>query len=275
MTESINEAFFDSNGVPLHYVEQGDGPAIVLLHGGLAGSARGWVNNGYFGGPFAGYRLIAMDCRGHGQSGKPHDPSAYGLEMVEDIVRLLDHLGIAKAHLIGHSMGAEIALKTAAVHPERVGSAVLAGSGWSDPMVRQLWADLADSLDRGEGVGRVLCEWWKRPDDPPPTEEQIQQMDERLLTGNDQQAFAAVCRNYGDSGELFLSEEEVRGLHVPLLGFTGEFDPELAMLKSMEGVAPDFRLVVIEGVGHGGPEFHAALKELAVQFIPEVEARMT
>lgn len=267
MTETITERFFDSNGVTIRYIEQGEGPAIVLLHGGLASRAeRPWVEQGYFHGPFRQFRLIAMDCRGHGQSGKPHNPAAYGLEMVADIVRLLDHLGLEKAHLMGHSMGAEIALKAAAVHPERVYSAVLAGSGWSDPVIRQLWADIADSLDRGEGVGRVLTQWWARPGDPPATEEQIRAMDERLLGGTDQQAIAAVCRNYADLGELFVSEQEVRGLRVPLLGFTGEHDPELAMLKRMEGVAPDFRLVVLEGVGHGGPEFFRALSEYATAF---------
>ena len=53
----------------------------------------------------AGYRVIALDCRGHGQSGKPQDPGQYGLEMVRDVVRLLDHLNVERAHVVGYAMG--------------------------------------------------------------------------------------------------------------------------------------------------------------------------
>ena len=49
---------------------------------------------------------IAADCRGHGRSGKPRDGKQYGLEMVNDIVRLLDHPKVKKAHVVGYSMGA-------------------------------------------------------------------------------------------------------------------------------------------------------------------------
>jgi pimeloyl-ACP methyl ester carboxylesterase len=75
----------------------------------------------------SGFRLIALDCRGHGKSDKPHDASRYGAEMSEDVVRLLDHLEIEKAHLVGYSSGAFIAGKVAAEHPERVLSIVYAG----------------------------------------------------------------------------------------------------------------------------------------------------
>ena len=146
------EGSFDAHGVPIRYIEQGQGPAIILLHGGFRYADR-WIDYGFFGGLFEGYRLIAMDQRGHGKSGKPRDPSAYGLEMVRDVVRLLDHLRIDKAHLIGHSMGAEIALKTVSLFPQRFHSAVLAGSGWSDDSVYELIRRLARSLERGEGVG--------------------------------------------------------------------------------------------------------------------------
>ena len=53
------------------------------------------------------YKVIALDLRGCGGSGKPHDPKAYGIEMVNDVVRLLDHLKIDKAHIVGYSMSAK------------------------------------------------------------------------------------------------------------------------------------------------------------------------
>ena len=67
----------------------------------------------------ASYRVIAMDARGHGLSGKPHDPAQYGPEMGLDVVRLLDHLGLRRAHILGYSMGAHIVaqLVTASIAP--------------------------------------------------------------------------------------------------------------------------------------------------------------
>jgi pimeloyl-ACP methyl ester carboxylesterase len=103
------EGFFNSNGVKLHYVTEGRGEAVVLIHG-FTGSAEMWGQKAP--GRCAvweklakHYRVIALDCRGHGKSDKPHDPARYGAEHAEDVVRLLDHLGIKKAHVVGYSMG--------------------------------------------------------------------------------------------------------------------------------------------------------------------------
>src|SRR6185436_17749873 len=122
--------FFDSNGVPIRYVEQGSGEAIVLLHGGGA-SLDGWLNSGMLQNLAKDYRVIAFDARGHSKSGKPHDVSAYGPEMGLDVVRLLDHLGIRRAHIVGYSMGAFITAQLLTAHPERFLTATLGGApGW-------------------------------------------------------------------------------------------------------------------------------------------------
>ena len=68
-----------------------------------------------------------MDLRGHGKSGKPHEVAQYGAEMAADVIRLLDHLKVPKAHLVGYSMGAIVAGKVAATHPDRVLSVVYGG----------------------------------------------------------------------------------------------------------------------------------------------------
>ena len=84
--------FFDSNGVQIHYVDQGEGEPVVLVHGFMASYAS-WDATAIMETlQAAGYRVIALDCRGHGESGKPRDPQRYGLEMVRDVVRLLDYL---------------------------------------------------------------------------------------------------------------------------------------------------------------------------------------
>jgi len=69
-----------------------------------------------------------MDCRGHGMSAKPHDPSQYGIEMVNDVIRLMDHLEIKQAAIVGYSMGGSIAMKMLTEHPGRFRAAVIGGS---------------------------------------------------------------------------------------------------------------------------------------------------
>lgn len=103
------DQFFDSNGVSIRYVERGTGPAVVLMHGYTGTLDRHFIANGVFANLAQDHRAIAFDLRGHGKSGKPHDPGAYGEVMAGDVVRLLDHLKINRAHVIGYSLGALIA----------------------------------------------------------------------------------------------------------------------------------------------------------------------
>ena len=259
--------FFESNGVPIRYITKGSGPAVALLHG-LTGSLESWIDNGFYDGPFDGFQLIAIDCRGHGKSGKPHDPAAYGQEMMDDVVQLLDHLEIGRAHLIGHSMGAEIALKMAAQYPARVHSTVLAGSGWSDDSVYESWRLLAESLERGEGIRGYFD--WATPPGQSRTAAEIEGFEEwnrTLLARNDPRALAALCRNYAEREELRVTEDEIRALRAPMLGVAGELDAERPMLERMTGVAPDFTLIVLKGLGHGGPAFFGALAQEASSFL--------
>src|SRR5258706_7739206 len=88
------EHFFESNGVRIRYVISSQGDPVILIHP-FATNLEIWQ-------PVVvefsqKYQVIALDCRGHGQSDKPHDPKQYGLEMVRDVGRLMDHLGIKRS----------------------------------------------------------------------------------------------------------------------------------------------------------------------------------
>ena len=111
---------FDSNGVEIHFVSKGEGPDVVLLHG-FSGSAEGaFIKPGTFDAIVnAGFRVTAVDHRGHGSSEKPHDPDSYGVKMAEDVRRLLDHLNIDRAHIVGYSMGGKIANTFRSRHADR------------------------------------------------------------------------------------------------------------------------------------------------------------
>src|SRR5687768_5133960 len=92
LASAQQDQFFDSNGVRIRYVEQGQGEPVVLVHGFGNTIEGGWMEPGVFQNVAKSYRVIAFDLRGHGKSGKPHDPAAYGRELPLDIIRLLDHL---------------------------------------------------------------------------------------------------------------------------------------------------------------------------------------
>jgi pimeloyl-ACP methyl ester carboxylesterase len=131
LAQQSGTQFFDSNGVQLHYVDRGRGEPVVLIHGFTGSYARHIEGPGLMDRlEKAGYRAIGMDCRGHGQSGKPTDATQYGMEMVQDVIRLMDHLKVERAHIFGYSMGGAIASQLLVKHPDRVRTVTLLGSGW-------------------------------------------------------------------------------------------------------------------------------------------------
>src|SRR5881409_3760238 len=119
------DRFLNSNDIRIRYVDEGDGPAVVLVHGYLGNIERHWIKSRVFADLVKDHRVVALDCQGHGKSDKPARPDAYGAEMGEDIVRHLDHLHIARAHIVGFSMGAIIAGHLLTTDPDRFLSATL------------------------------------------------------------------------------------------------------------------------------------------------------
>lgn len=122
---------FDSDGVRIAFMDEGEGEPILLIHGFASNVVANWIEPQWVRTLVRdGRRVIALDNRGHGQSEKLYDPERYGApEMAEDAKRLLDHLGIEKADILGYSMGARIAAFLGFAHPERVRSIVFGGFG--------------------------------------------------------------------------------------------------------------------------------------------------
>ena len=121
------QEFFESQGVQIRYVDEGAGEPVVLVHG-YTGSLERWSRAGVAEALLEDHRVIRMDARGHGESGKPHDPKEYGAEMAMDVIRLLDHLGLQRAHLVGYSMGARLTGYLVVHQSERLITATLGGS---------------------------------------------------------------------------------------------------------------------------------------------------
>lgn len=118
-----------SDGISIAYEDLGRGEPLVLLHG-VTENIECWHEAGYVDQLLRrGRRLILIDCRGHGRSGKPHDPMAYsGRRRAADVVAVLDHAGVQHAALMGHSMGGVVALAAALYHPDRVNALIVNGA---------------------------------------------------------------------------------------------------------------------------------------------------
>jgi pimeloyl-ACP methyl ester carboxylesterase len=255
------DAYFDSNGVKIHYVVEGKGEPVLLIHGFTLDAQRQWAAPGILKALARDYRVIALDNRGHGKSDKPHDPKQYGAEMAEDAVRLLDHLKIDKAHVVGYSMGGHITCKLLTTHPDRLLSATLGGSGGiREAAIPTRYEVLADSLEQGKGFG-PLIEALTPPGRPKPTEDQIKLINARLEAENDTKALAAVIR--GMKG-LAVSDDQLKANRVPTLALIGEIDPLKKGVDEIQGRMANLKVVVIDGADHitafARPEFLQELR---------------
>ncbi len=125
------EHFFDSNGVKIRYWLEGEGEPVLLIHGYTTNGSLNWRAPGIQQDLSKNYQVIMPDVRNHGRSEQVPD-GEHGVKVVEDMVRLLDHLNIESAHVAGYSMGGMIAIKMATMFPERVRSATVCGMGWVD-----------------------------------------------------------------------------------------------------------------------------------------------
>lgn len=272
------DLFFDSDGVKIRYTVQGEGEPVVLIHGFSADIESNWGMPGIITALSENYRVIGMDVRGHGKSGKPHGSEHYGIKMVDDVVRLLDHLKIEKAHVVGYSMGGIITLRLQTLHPDRLLSAVPAGAGWSPPEgpVSEFADTLAESLEQGNGI-TPLIEMLTPPDQPKQTPEQLKVLNDLVIARNDVLALASAVRGFR---ELTVPLPELQANSVPTLAIIGELDPMKIGVDAMEMMMPNLKVVVVEGADHMtafmNPTFISALKEfLADPVVKQEEAEAT
>lgn len=266
--------FFDSQGVRIRYVEQGQGAPVVLIHGYTGTLDRHWINPGVFADLAKDHRAIAIDCRGHGKSAKPHDPAAYGAAMAQDIVRLLDHLKIARAHIVGFSMGAIITAHLLTTNPDRFITATLVAH---HPVHQWTSADTeaAEASAReleSDTPFKSLIVGLTPPGTPLPSDEEIRKALQPLITANDLKALAAY--NRARQG-LVVRESALAEVRVPTLAIIGSADPSVTQVRELVKVMPAAKVIVVDGAEHGGergilrrPEFLRALREFFTQPTP-------
>jgi pimeloyl-ACP methyl ester carboxylesterase len=147
----VESQMLDAGGVKIHYLVAGAGEPVVLIHGLYSSAQINWQLSGNLAALAADHQVVALDLPGFGRSDKPAAADAYGLQWIEDIALLLDHLNIRRAHVVGYSMGGIVALKFIAEHPDRVLSGTLGGMGWLREAggLQQIWKHLRDPAARG------------------------------------------------------------------------------------------------------------------------------
>jgi len=194
------------------------------------------------------------------------------------VVRLMDHLHVAKAHLVGYSMGAYIAYGLMLIHPDRILTLTIgAGGGIPEPGTPDTVKAVADSLEKNKSFEPLIRALWP-PDMPPPTPDAIKLYNSMLVgnkTDHDIKALAAVMRGGMGPGTEMSTDDlnaRLKSSTIPILGIVGSNDPTKknlenlqARLKDLKGDSTGMTLVVIDMGNHvdtpGRPEFLAGIQD--------------
>lgn len=226
---------FKNGDVEIAYLDEGEGEPIVLVHGFASTKEVNWVEPGWLGTlNRAGRRVVALDNRGHGASSKLYDPAAYhSATMADDVRALLDHLKIARADIMGYSMGARITAFLAVKHADRVRSAILGGLGIRLVEGVGLPESIAEALDAAslddvnDPTGRLFREFAEQ-------------------TRSDLRALAACIRGSRQT----LTRAEVGAIRASVLVAVGTKDLVAGSAQGLAALIPGARALDIPNRDH-------------------------
>ncbi|MHA1986023.1 MAG: alpha/beta fold hydrolase [Promethearchaeota archaeon] len=255
--------FFDNEGINIYYEIEGEGPPVILIHGFASNFESNWKLANFVNTLKEDYRLILLDCRGHGKSDKPHDESLYGQKMTDDVVKLMDHLSIEKANFLGYSMGAYMTFRLLLNKPELFISAILGGfvltlmqdekerSSYRESTIRRVEAFRAESIDEVKD----------------PMARAFRQFAE--LGGNDLKALAAVTAGLlNERSEITESPEQLKEalkkIKTPVMTVVASNELIQGDKTLIAQLVPDACHFQIQGKDHltvvPDPKFHMVVK---------------
>jgi pimeloyl-ACP methyl ester carboxylesterase len=250
-----------SNGVRIVYKVLGEGEPLLLIHGYTASGQTNFGGSGWLETLSKRYRLIVPDLRGHGKSGKPHNSSAYSLDlMARDVLACLGAEGLTgPVRIFGYSMGGMVALELLLNHPQRVSSAVIGGMGSSFP--RSFGTASTCQEDDGEAV----------PTGARRGAAGTLHFLATYLRHYDPLAVNAVYRGVF-RGRQPVDASRLGEIHAPVLCVVGTRDRLCQAVEALADRIPGAKLVKLSGRGHlsaiGDPRF----KQAVLDFFANVPA---
>lgn len=250
-------AVLHTNEISIAYDDVGprEGSApVILLHGFASNRTENWRRVGWLSAfERRGMRAIAFDIRGHGESGKPHEPSAYSQHLlIADVIGVMDALGVGSGILMGYSMGARLAAETALMHPQRFERLVLGGAGgrWFTP----------------SPAGNPMAAAMEAPDSDAITDLLLRSFrhfaDEQ---GQDRQALAAFAR----VPRTLVHAEALQTLQLPTLVVAGARDTLAGSPEELAAHIRGARAVSLPGCDHFSTIAHALFKAAVFDFLEE------
>jgi pimeloyl-ACP methyl ester carboxylesterase len=242
-------AYFASNSAYISYEDHDDGSPVVLIYGFGVDARRQWGETGLIKFLAPHFRVIALDCRGHGRSERFYDPDAYAMRnMSGDVLNLLDYLQIDRALLVGFSLGSRVCFEIMTTNPKRCRAAVL--SGWGP-----------DNSTSDAGRREELATALLAADAASITEYQRRIRRAVLEAGNDLSALAACIRCDTNIPQL----SAVTPISVPVLFVKGVKDYVAGDPNGLSGYFRESRALVIDNNGHASvvadPRFHTAVAD--------------
>jgi pimeloyl-ACP methyl ester carboxylesterase len=226
---------FNSAGVEIAYSDEGEGMPVLLIHGFASNGRVNWQATGWVKTLLeAGYRVVTMDNRGHGESEKLYEPAQYSASiMADDAARLIEYLKIAPAYVVGYSMGARISAFLAIQRPALVGKVVFAGLasrlitgvGGAEAIADGLEAaHVSDVRDPGARSFRIFAE----------------------QTKSDLKALAACMR----SVRVKIREDALARITCPVLVVAGDKDDVAGDVQPLVDAIPGAEGLVLPGRNH-------------------------
>jgi pimeloyl-ACP methyl ester carboxylesterase len=252
-------ATFHSGGLSLAYDDIAPAGAVigtvVLVHGFATNRDENWRRLGWLTAlERKGYRAVALDLRGHGESDKPHDPAAYGRDqMAGDIVGLINHLDLGRVDLLGYSMGAHLSLAVALDAPGRVGNLILGGVGGrllTGEPISQTPMTMAEALIAQDPS--VITD---------PILRGFRQFAENQ--GEDRLALAACSQGRGEGA----SADDLWSLAVPTLVVAGSLDELAGDPRTLADAIPGAKAVTLPACDHFSAIPHALFKAAVFDFL--------